>query len=146
MADPGKTGEPLRTEELYETEQATIVMLPNKGPVGLIPYDASGFVTTDYKVEFKDGTPVAWTASRPSELASVFRIPVDIAKAIVSIPAELIKLRVDVATNSAAETKAKLDLLCAQLALDAAEKLRSDQTTAIAPTLPLCDSGAAGGS
>jgi hypothetical protein len=121
-------------------------MLPNKGPLGLIPYTASGFVTTDYKVEFKDGAPVSWTASRPSELASVFRIPVEIAKALLSIPAELIKLRFDVTTNAAAETKAKLDLLCAQLALDAAEKLRTNPTAETPATLPLCNSGTAGSS
>ena len=106
----------------YEPEQAVMAMLPNRGPLGLLPYEASAFVTTEYKVELSDGMPVKWVADRPAALYAVFRIPVALAKEIVRIPAELIKLRFDVTSNQAELVKAQRDLLCAIRALEAAER------------------------
>ena len=104
-------------------EQGSIALLPNHGPRGIVPFRANSFVTTDYKVEFKDGMPIKWRADRPSEVASVVRIPVAILRAILQIPAELIKLRFDIASNSRDLANANLEELCASTRLAAAQTL-----------------------
>ncbi|GAB4376345.1 MAG: hypothetical protein Kow00114_40010 [Kiloniellaceae bacterium] len=105
----------------FEIEDGKLAVLPNRGPLGIVPFEASSFVTTDYKVEFSEGMPVKWTADRPSMIAAIFRVPVAMLKAIVSVPADLIKLRVDLISDSADEAQAKVQLLCAQQLLAAVD-------------------------
>jgi hypothetical protein len=74
---------------------ATVTMLPQVGPISYIPMRSSAFVKTVDDVVFDNGMLVSWNASRPSEVLEVVRLPVKIMKSIVSVPAELIKLRID---------------------------------------------------
>lgn len=81
------------------TEQSLIVMLPNEGPIAYIPIKSSVFVKTINDVSFKDGAVISWDRNRPSELLEVVRLPVRLLKAFVSVPADLIKLRVNLDTE-----------------------------------------------
>ena len=75
--------------------EAALVLLPQAGPISYIPMRSSAFVKTVDDVTFDNGMLVSWTASRPSEVLEVVRLPVKILKAVVSVPAEIIKLRID---------------------------------------------------
>jgi len=110
--DPGR---PL--DEWYPIE-AVLVMLPNAGPVAVVPFEASPFVKTVYDVEFKDGMVTKWDANRPSEALAVVRLPLALLKAVISAPAEIIKLRVDLSN----ENKKLIDAQKAQM--EAQEAIR----------------------
>lgn len=75
--------------------EATITMLPQIGPISYIPMRSSAFVKTVDDVVFDNGMLVSWNASRPSEILEIVRLPVKILKSVVSVPAEIIKLRID---------------------------------------------------
>ncbi|MGQ7828944.1 hypothetical protein [Altererythrobacter sp. Z27] len=74
---------------------AALVMLPQAGPISHIPMRSSAFVKTTNDVLFENGMITSWTANRPSEVLEVVRLPVRIAKSIVSVPAEIFQLRVN---------------------------------------------------
>ena len=104
-------------------------MLPQAGPTGFIPLEARAFVTTIDDVEFSNGSVKSWNIERPSELLEVVRLPVRIAKLLVSVPAELVKLRVDYSSDElkyvqqmssiqAAQTRNQLLSLCLKAAAE----------------------------
>ena len=108
---------------------STMVMLPQAGPTGFIPLEARAFVTTIDDVEFSNGSVKSWNIERPSELLEVVRLPVRIAKLLVSVPAELVKLRVDYSSDElkyvqqmssiqAAQTRNQLLSLCLKAAAE----------------------------
>lgn len=106
---------------------ATITMLPQIGPVSYIPMRSSAFVKTVDDVVFDNGMLVSWNASRPSEVLEVVRLPVKILKSIVSVPAEIFKLRIDLsdqqkglAASQQAQMAAQAKLAKIQTCVDAA--------------------------
>lgn len=80
--------------------QASLVSLPQAGPISYIPMRSSAFVQTVDNVVFANGMLTSWEANRPSEVLEFVRLPIKIARSIVSIPTELIQLRVNY-TNEA---------------------------------------------
>jgi len=74
---------------------STVVMLPQAGPVSFIPLKSSAFVKTINDVKFDNGTLVSWTSDRPSEVLSMVGLPIEIGKALFSIPAELLSVKID---------------------------------------------------
>lgn len=113
--------------------QSAMVLLPNGGPLGVVPVNASPFVETVYDVTFDQGMVTSWDAQRPSELASVVRIPVAVLKAIVSIPAELIQLRVNLTSSERELLEAQKALLDAVKALEEARAAPQPADTVPAP-------------
>ncbi len=116
--------------------EATATMLPQIGPISYIPMRSSAFVKTVDDVVFDNGMLVSWNASRPSEVLEVVRLPVKILKAIVSVPAELVKLRIDLsdqqkglAASQEAQISAQAKLAKMQACVDAAG---SDKDKAVA--------------
>jgi uncharacterized protein YceK len=81
---------------------AAVVMLPQAGPISYIPLKSSIFVRTVDDVTFTDGVISAWTNERPSELLEFVRLPVKVAQAIISVPAQLLSLRVDYSSQAEA--------------------------------------------
>lgn len=73
-----------------EAEQAAVVMLPNDGPVGIVPFNASAFVKTYHDVEFQDGVLTRWGTDRPAELTEIIKIPIELLNALLSAPATFI--------------------------------------------------------
>lgn len=106
---------------------ATVTMLPQIGPVSYIPMRSSAFVKTVDDVVFDNGMLVSWNASRPSEVLEVVRLPVKVLKSIVSVPAEIFKLRIDLsdqqkglAASQQAQMAAQAKLAKIQTCVDAA--------------------------
>jgi|GEM_PF-2170120 len=79
---------------------ASILMLPQAGPVSYIPFRSSAFVRTVDDVEFVNGEIKSWSTDRPSELLEVVRLPVKILKSVVSIPAEILSIKVDYSSDA----------------------------------------------
>lgn len=79
----------------WQSVDAALLPLPQAGPVSYIPMNSSAFVKTVDDVSFQDGSIAAWTAERPSEVLEVVRLPVRVLTAIISIPAQILSLRVD---------------------------------------------------
>jgi hypothetical protein len=103
-------------------------VVPDSSQVFALPMEARAFTKTVLNTTFKDGMLLDHQIDRPSQMAAIVRLPVDLLKAVLSVPAEIIKLRVDYQSESAslveARTKllkAQLDLLNAQQALDDAK-------------------------
>ena len=118
-----------------------------EGPVGLIPAQVSGifpdsttrfalpmqgaaFAKVSSKYTFKNGVPVSAEIDRPSQLVAITALPVDILKALISVPAELIKLRVDYSSQAAAQAEAQVrEAKAQQELLKALEDLEAARST-----------------
>jgi len=105
--------------------------LPNSSPTELLKVTSGAFSTTEHVTEFQDGVLVAHKEERPSELLSVAKIPYDVAKALIKIPAEILSLKVDYSSKEAALIDAQTAILAAKKALkeaeDAAKKAGNSQ-------------------
>ncbi|MDP3610231.1 MAG: hypothetical protein Q8R98_00100, partial [Rubrivivax sp.] len=102
-----------------------VAHLPDASTLFVTPVTAAAFTKVSNKHTFKDGMLVEVSLDKPSVVAAVASLPVEILKALVSIPASIIKLRVDyesqseaLATTQANVLKAQVDLLNAQKALE----------------------------
>ena len=88
-----------KEDEANETESVPIdavtFNLPQAGPISYIPMNSRAFVKTVDDVVFENGMLKSWDATRPSEVLEIVRLPVSILKAVVSVPAEIVKLRVE---------------------------------------------------
>lgn len=111
-----------RCQGAFYAKQTSIVMMPNDGPMGVIPFKSSMFVTTVDEVTFEDGIVTGWNRKAPSELLEFVRLPIKIAKEVISIPAELVQLKIDLSSK-----EAKLDSAL-QAQIIANETLKSLQT------------------
>jgi hypothetical protein len=81
---------------------SSVVNIPQLGPTAYIPMKANAFVTTVDELGFTDGSLTKWKSKRPSEALAVVKVPVDIMKAVISVPAEIFSLKVNY--DSQAET------------------------------------------
>jgi hypothetical protein len=79
----------------WQATDAAVVTLPQAGPVTYIPMNSAIFVRTVNDVQFTDGSISSWSAERPSEALEIVRLPVKVLTAVVSVPAQLLSLRVD---------------------------------------------------
>lgn len=119
---------------------SSILVMPDSMHTYLMPTRAGAFTTSKMTFAFKEGMPVDYSVDQPSEIASIASIPVQIAKALISIPAEIIQLRVnhDTEANALIEAKtteltAQLEQLRAQQALDAARQAAANGQPIPAP-------------
>ena len=99
------------TDEVSRTEMT--VLVPNKAPVLSIDISRAMFVTKIYEIEFDNGILTRVTIKKPSEALAAASIPIEIAKAIVAIPAELIQLKINTASSEKAlleSEKARLEV------------------------------------
>lgn len=113
-----------QTQPAHASLSATV---PDSSETYYLPVEAGSFTKSKVDYVFKDGMPVTFSNDRPSQAVAVARLPIDVLKAIVEVPASIVKLRVDYNSqaNSLTETeiknlKAQIDLLNAQKELDAA--------------------------
>lgn len=94
--DPGGNNPP--ASHWYSID-AAVVMLPQAGPITYIPMNSSAFVRTVNDVQFTDGSITSWTAERPSEALEIVRLPVKVLTALVSVPAQLLSVQVDISSR-----------------------------------------------
>jgi hypothetical protein len=105
---------------------AAQVMLPQAGPVSYIPMQSSAFVKTVNDATFDNGMLTAWNASRPSELLEVVRLPVRVLTSVISVPAQILSLRVNLSDQERALAATQQELIKQQTRL-ACMKIASEQ-------------------
>lgn len=106
----------LGAEELF--------MLPNRSPVVCLPIERVPFVKSKFTVTFDRGLLTSMTSDKPSEVIGFLEIPINVAKAIVSIPAELLQFKITHYENVNKSAKAERD------ALEAIKELSKSQNAA----------------
>ncbi|WP_339692140.1 hypothetical protein [uncultured Parasphingorhabdus sp.] len=80
--------------------QGALVALPQAGPVSYIPLRSSAFVKTVDNIVFDKGMLTSWEANRPSEVLEIVRLPIRLLKAVISVPAEILQLRVNYSSQA----------------------------------------------
>jgi hypothetical protein len=96
---------------------ASVALLPQAGPIGFVPMNSSAFVKTTDDVQFVDGSLTSWSTDRPSEVLEVVRLPVKIATALVSVPAQLLSVKVDYSSKAKSLAEAQQAQIETQLKL-----------------------------
>jgi hypothetical protein len=71
-----------------------VVVLPNKNLVGQIALTRAPFVQKKFNLTFNDGFLTKADLDNPSEALAFVQIPIDVAKAIVSIPSAMFDFKV----------------------------------------------------
>ena len=125
---PGIYHRPLLPYKLkFETtnpalQPVTVVYLPNNSPILGLDILRAPFVKNEYDITFENGilTSVKWV--KPSEALGFVNIPLDLAKAIVSIPSELLTVKVNDLTAEKGLLEAEKNLIQAQLDLIVKQK------------------------
>lgn len=83
----------------YVTIDAVVLVLPQAGPVSLLPFRASPFVRTVNDVQFADGSLTTWSTERPGALPAAARVPGQALEAFVAAFSRAIALRIDMSTS-----------------------------------------------
>jgi hypothetical protein len=94
--------------------QSFVAVFPDSSQTFILPSVAGPFTTSTSNFVFENGMPSQYTLDRPSEINAALSIPLDIAKAIISAPTELVKLKLDYSSQANALTKAETDAINAQ--------------------------------
>ena len=116
------------------TEAASLVAhVPDATTLFVTPVQGAPFTKVSNRHTFKDGMLVEVAVDKPSMAAAIASIPVEILKALVSIPASMIKLRVDYETQSASLVNSQANVLKAQVDLLNAQKALEDRLAQPAP-------------
>lgn len=95
-----------------------VLLLPSASHLLALPVNRSAFVKKVTHIRFENGLLQSFTLDKPSEALAAVSIPVEIGKAIVSVPAELLQIRID----QSAKDKSRLDV--ERKRLEAEEALR----------------------
>ncbi|MFY8019750.1 MAG: hypothetical protein ACOVP1_01080 [Bacteroidia bacterium] len=90
----------LKIESNIDTEDSsntptTIIAIADKTKLIVIPIKRTAFVKRTNKLEFQDGFILSNEIVKPSSVEGFVSIPIKIAKAVVSIPAELVQFKID---------------------------------------------------
>ncbi len=96
--------------------QALLAVVPDSTTLYRLSSKAGAFVTTTQNIAFKEGMPTSYSYQSPSELLAFLGIPVNIAKTIVSVPAQILQARINYDTQASAQLNAQVEYLKAQLA------------------------------
>lgn len=76
----------------------------------IVPITRSAFVKKVNKISIVDGIITSNAISKPSSIEGLASIPIDIAKAVVSIPAQLLSVKIDNTKNATELQVEKLKL------------------------------------
>ena len=95
--------------------ESEIIYLPNQSPILSIDVVRAFLVSKVTKMTFENGIPVSMNISKPSEALELSKIPLDIVKALITAPAELVQLRINLTNNETKLLQAERDKLKAQL-------------------------------
>lgn len=114
-----------------------VMLVPSPYMVGEYDVRRAPCVKRTNILELKNGVLTKVQSTKPSEVLGCLQIPVDVAKAIVSIPAELIKVKVEQSNQDAALARAQASALTAQVELMKAQAaLIAQQNTANSQQTP----------
>lgn len=76
--------------------QTQFVAVENGGPIVRVPVDRGAFISRNTTLSFSNGSLTSHEVVKPSEALQFVSLPVDVAKALLSIPAELLTARINV--------------------------------------------------
>lgn len=94
------------TKNLYCS--TTNIPVLDKSKIIIVPVRRTLFVKRENNIGIKDGMIISNEITNPSSVEGFVSIPINIAKAIVSIPAQIIQFRIDNTTKSKEFETAKL--------------------------------------
>lgn len=104
------------------------ILVPNEAICKYVAVTRAAFVTKRTELAFDHGMLTRVSTDKPSELLGFVSIPVDVAKTIIGIPAELLKIRVDQKTQERSIVQNDADIRKAQAdELDAVARILSAQ-------------------
>ena len=96
---------------------AALIQIPNLAPRQLLALSASAGVATHASATFADGMLLSASVDAPSTARAVASLPLDLARAIVSIPSALFQFRIDSTRDAARLTEARTEAIKAEIAL-----------------------------
>lgn len=106
----------------------TSIIIPTKDKIVGIPISRATFVEKTTTIDFEGGLLKQVDITKPSEALEIVSLPVEILKAIVAIPAELIQLKIDTTNKEKTLLDAQSSHIETQLKLlEAQEKLLEKQ-------------------
>lgn len=105
-ADPGRRG--ARHWKLFQTKR---VQVPNVSPVLSLGVDRAAFTSRKTTLKFNGGVLTDVQIEKGSELVGFVSIPLAVAKAVVDVPAQIVKLRIADTQNAGALLTAQSQLL-----------------------------------
>jgi hypothetical protein len=115
-------------------EFSATVVIPDTTQTYAVEMDAGAFTTVTQNVAFKDGMVTSFEGNRESELLAIVGVPIQIARAFMTIPTEFLQLKVNHDTTKTAEINAEVEQMKAQLdALKAAEALKNPGAGSVTP-------------
>jgi hypothetical protein len=74
---------------------SVVLMLPTRAPVLALKPTRTAFVTTKTAITFSQGSPTSFSYDRESRYLAIASLPVDMIKAFLSAPTELIQLKLN---------------------------------------------------
>jgi hypothetical protein len=110
--------------KIFETQPAEsfVISVPDASRIAYLPMDSGALNSNTTTFTFDKGNPKEFSTSRASEIAALLKIPVNVAKALISVPTEFIKLRIDYSSEDTKLLKAQIDRL--QAAQDLKDKIK----------------------
>ena len=94
--------------------QEALYRIPDSRSVMVVPINSGRFVSTKHTLVFDRGQPSHVRVERDSELLALASLPLTIAKAILSVPAEIIQLKINHTSKESELTAAERNLIEAQ--------------------------------
>lgn len=91
-----------------------------------ISLDKGRFATNEYEFEFTDGLLTRYKSTKPNEIVEALSLIPEAAKAIISVPGEILQLKIDYSSKEAAYYDAQRLVLEAK---EAYEKQESEETS-----------------
>jgi hypothetical protein len=107
--------------------------MPNSSPTEFIGYPNGPLTESKYTIAFENGMLTSYKAERPSELLAGLNLPLDVVKAFLSVPAELLTLRINNLTKQKELTAMEVEALKQAYFL---EQARLGAFPSTAPTAP----------
>lgn len=115
---------------------ASIIFMPNAGPLSVVPLDTGLFVKTTNNLKFKDGVLVSRKFKEPSIVMEVVRLPLRIVDGVFESVSRIIPFTQKQTQDQTALINSQIELLKAQQALKDLEKELGRADAVNAPEAP----------
>lgn len=103
----------------WRLRKSVTVNLENSSPVLALGIDRAFFTTRKTAVTFDQGALLNVRIDKGSELASFVEVPLTLAQGVAALPANVVKVKIDVTNQRSTLIKAQDDLIAAQRAYNA---------------------------
>lgn len=121
----------------WELRGSEVVELENISPVVSVGINRAFFAQRKTTVVFDRGVVKNVCIFKTSELAAFVEVPLEIAKSVVALPANIIQVKIDSTANDQRLLKAQNTLLKTEISRLKLEKSATDASTSYTPTADL---------